>query len=79
MLGAKTGFDISKAFSVGQLRKGHAKKLIETTEGLDLVVPIVSLDATSKGMHWKMFHYLGEDHLSYMHDLPLKAAQIPVF
>ncbi len=32
--GAKTGFDVAQAFAVGQLGKGHDKKLIETSEAL---------------------------------------------
>jgi hypothetical protein len=79
LLGAKTGFDIPETFSIGQLGKSHTKKLIEATEGFDLVVPVVSLHATTQGMHGKMFHHLGENDLSDMHDLPLKAAEIPAF
>jgi hypothetical protein len=53
--------------------------LVEATERFDLVVSIVSLHAAAKRMHGKMFYHLGEDYLSYVHDSPLKAAQIPAF
>jgi hypothetical protein len=78
-LDTKTGFDIPKTFSVGQLSKSHTEELIEATERFDLVVSIVSLHAAAKRMHGKMFYHLGEDNLSYVHDSPLKAAQIPAF
>ena len=32
-------FDIAQAFPVSQLRKGQSQKLLETREGLDLVLP----------------------------------------
>jgi hypothetical protein len=79
LLGAKTGFDVSETFSVGQLSKSHTEELIEATERFGLAVSIVSLHASAKRMHGKMFYHLGEDNLSYVHDSPLEAAQIPGF
>ncbi len=48
-------------------------------ERFDLVVSIVLLHAAAKRMQGKMLYHLGEDNLSYAHDSPLKAAQIPGF
>lgn len=48
VLGTEACFDVSEAFPISKLSKGHTEILIETSEMPDLVVPMVSLNATSK-------------------------------
>jgi hypothetical protein len=47
---SKAGLDISEAFSVGQLRKGHAKKLIHAPEPLGIPVSLVVLYVTPESV-----------------------------
>ena len=44
----ETCLDVSEAFSIGQLSKGHGEELIPARKVFDLVVAIVSLDALVK-------------------------------
>jgi len=59
--GLKTRLDIAEAFPVGQLGEGQAKKLIETKEVFDFVVPAVTPDAFAEFVHRQESHGLGED------------------
>jgi len=59
--GLKTRLDIAEAFPVGQLGEGQAKKLIETKEVFDFVVPAVTPDAFAEFVHRQESHDLGED------------------
>ena len=45
---AETCLDVSEAFSIGQLSKGHAEELVPARKVFDLVLAIVSLDAFVK-------------------------------
>jgi glucose-6-phosphate-specific signal transduction histidine kinase len=53
--------------------------LVDTAEAFDFVVAIVFLHTTAKCMLWKVKHYLSEDELTYMHDLPQKYRNNPEF
>jgi hypothetical protein len=59
--GSQAGYDIAEAFPVGQLGEGQAKKLIETKEVFDFVVPAVAPDAFAEFVHRQESHDLGED------------------
>ena len=48
LVSAETGLDVSKAFAIGKLGKGHAEELIPAGKGLDLVVAVVALDTFLK-------------------------------
>jgi hypothetical protein len=48
-------------FRLGKLRKGHAEKLVQALEGLDLVVPLVSFDTAPERVHRKEIHHLGKN------------------
>ena len=48
---AQASFDISEAFSVGQLSKCHTQKLFEAWKTLYLVVAIITLNTFTKFMH----------------------------
>jgi len=49
---------IAKAFPVGQLPKGHAKKLLPAGQGFGSVITIVPLDAVLKNMKRSKLHDL---------------------
>lgn len=66
-LHAKTGFDVSKALPISQLRKGHAKKLIQTGERFDFVLSVVPGHATTKRRQRQMLCQLSENQLSLVH------------
>jgi len=66
-LGPKASLDVPQAFPIGQLRKGHTEKLIETRERLDLVLFIVPGNATTKRRHRKMLCQLCENQRSLVH------------
>ena len=39
---AKTGFDVSEAFSIGQLSKSHTEELIEAGESSEAIVASIT-------------------------------------
>src|SRR6202008_227043 len=45
--GTQTGLDVAQTFAIGELSKGHAKKLIPTKTA-DLVVALIPVYATTK-------------------------------
>ena len=52
----QAGFNISKAFSIGELRKGHAKKLVQAREVFYIAIAGVSIYATVKLMYGQEVH-----------------------
>ena len=54
----QTRFDIAQTFPVSELRECHAKKLIETCEGLDAPIALVALYASTERLHRQIFHDL---------------------
>jgi len=61
---AQAGYNISKAFSVRKLRKGHAKKLVQAGEVLHIAIAGVSINTLVKLAHGEKVHQLGEDQSS---------------
>ena len=59
-LGAQAYFDVPKALPKGQLREGHAQKLIQAREGLHFELAPIAGDATAEGAQRKMLHQLRE-------------------
>ena len=57
----KTRFDIAEAFSVGQLGKSQAEKLVEAEEFSDSVVAVVTPDAFAEFGHRQESHDLSEN------------------
>jgi hypothetical protein len=53
--------DVAQALAKGQLRKGHAQKLIPAGEAFDLVVAVVALHALAKFVRGEKIHQLGEN------------------
>lgn len=47
-LGSQAGFDIPKAFPIGQPGKGHDPLLIETKKALDAEVAPITVDASTE-------------------------------
>jgi hypothetical protein len=74
-LGTKASFDISQAFSVGELGEGHASELIKTGELFDMMVPVVPSDATTESMRWQMIQHLRENESAGIHRFHLPAVQ----
>jgi hypothetical protein len=72
-LGMKTSLDISKAFAIGELSKGHAQILAETGKFLDLEIAVITIDALMKDMKRKMLHHLRENKFSSVHSSGLLA------
>lgn len=68
-LGFEAGFDIAQTFPVGELSKSHTATLILATEALDVLVAIVALNATAKGMQRQMIHCLCENEFACKHRL----------
>ena len=60
----QTRFNIAQTFSVGELRKCHTKKLIETSEGLDATIALIALYAFTERLHRQMFHHLRKYELT---------------
>lgn len=65
--GSQAGLDVAQTFPEGQLREGHAEKLIEAGELLDLVFSPVPANRLSKVVHGDMLEQLCEDGLAVVH------------
>jgi hypothetical protein len=59
--------DVAQTLSIGQLREGHATKLIGATEIADSPIAAVTLDDATEGLPRKMIHQLSEHQLADMH------------
>ena len=70
-MGPQTRFDVTQTLSEGELRKCHAKKLVQTGEGLNVTIALVALDASAERFHRQMFHHLREYKSTRVHDQPL--------
>jgi len=66
-LTAQTGFDVAQALAVGQLRKRHAHKLVETGEMLDLVFSVVADDTTAESGQRQVRHHLRKNKFARVH------------
>src|SRR5260370_4453668 len=69
----QAGFDVAQALAVGQLGKGHRKKLIPAGETTQPAVAIVTLDNAPEIAHRKEAYQLGEDRAALIHE-PFSAA-----
>lgn len=67
---SQTGFDISQAFTIGQLGEGHAEILIPAGESLGVFVPIVPLNTSAKVVYGKKIHELCKYGFSGIHRSP---------
>jgi len=82
LMGAQTYLDVPQTLALGQLRKGHAEKLIPTTETLDAIVPLVMLYASVEFVPRQESKKLREDILACVHDPTLlfrKAKEVTPF
>jgi hypothetical protein len=66
--GPQTALDITQAFTVGQLSKSHAKKLIVACKRAYAVVTVITIDTLTKFFLWKKIDYLGENGLALVHN-----------
>jgi hypothetical protein len=75
--GAKTSFDVTQTFSVGQLCKRHGEKLIPTGEVLHVVTAMVAGRALLKLLMRQMLDQLREDGLADVHGPLSQAPRTP--
>ena len=59
-MGPQTRFDVTQTLSEGELRKCHAKELVETGEGLNVTITLIALDASVERFHRQMVHHLSK-------------------
>jgi len=60
--------NVAQTLAVGQLRKGHAEKLIATGEAGDLAIAAISADADVEGMLRQEVQQLRKNESSSMHE-----------
>src|SRR5215208_8302947 len=75
LLRAQASFDIAQTLPIGELREGHAKKLIPARKSLEFVVALVTFDTTSKSFGRKKVHQLRKDRFARIHQ-PSAAAKV---
>jgi hypothetical protein len=63
----KTGFDISKAFSIGQLSKSHTEELIEAGESSETTLTSITSHTFVEFVSWQEIHELREDDAPTVH------------
>jgi hypothetical protein len=66
-----TGFDVSQAFPVRQLRKSHDQELFVTGQSSDVIVASILLHAFVELVLWQPIHQLGKNRASFVHLLAL--------
>lgn len=66
----QTGFDITQAFSIGQLSEGHAEVLIPAGEDFGVFVSLVSLNTPAKVVYGQEIHELCKNSSSGIHRPP---------
>ena len=64
---SQAGLNVAQTLAPGELRERHAPILVETGETLDLVLAIVTSDATSKGRQRQVLHDLSENEFALVH------------
>jgi hypothetical protein len=63
----ETGFDISKAFSVCELREGHAEKLFEAGKLADVIISSIPSNTLLEFVFGQVIHQLGKNDSSRIH------------
>ena len=63
----QAGLNISQAFSIGELGKGHAEILVPAGKTDHLVIAVVSIDTFSELVCWDKVHQLGKDRFPGIH------------
>ncbi len=63
----KTGFDVSKAFSISQLSKSHAEELIEAGEASEMTLTSITSYTLVEFVSWQEIHELREDDTPAVH------------
>jgi hypothetical protein len=66
----QTSFDVAQALAISKLGKGHAQKLVQTTEAADVEVATVFLDQSPEGVPRREFHHLGKNQFASVHRMP---------
>jgi hypothetical protein len=60
----QTGFNISQAFMVRQLRECHNTELLRTRKALDAEIALISIHAPMECLQRHEVHNLGKNHLA---------------
>jgi hypothetical protein len=81
----ETGFDIAQALAIGQLREGHAEKLVQTGEPPNSAVAVISANTKVEFVPGQKIEQLSKNDSSGVHvavlsvlnrkDHPLKPEQ----
>ena len=64
---AQTCLNVAQAFPVRELREGHTKKLVPTSEGFYLVIATVTFDAFAELALWEKIRELRKDRATTVH------------
>ena len=63
----KTSFDVSKAFSVGQLSKSHTEEVIETRKSSETILALITSYTFVEFVSRQEIHELREDDPPTVH------------
>ena len=63
----QAALNITETFTVSQLGKGHAQKLIKACERANAVIAVVSINAATKFLNREKVHDLGKYALAIVH------------
>jgi len=66
-LTSQTGFDVAQTLAISQLRKCHAKKLVETSKVFDFVLSVVSSDTSAESGQRQVRHHLRKNKFARVH------------
>jgi hypothetical protein len=66
-LSTKAGFDVAQALAKGQLRKGHAKKLVQTRKRFYFALALIPGHTAPKRRERKMLRQLCENQRALIH------------
>ena len=69
--GSKASYDVAQALSSGELSESHADELVETGEGTDTAVALVTLHTGEETTPGKEVQKLREDDAACMHMMAL--------
>ena len=72
-MGTKRDFNVSEAFSVGELCESHTAILLCTIKRYDFMVTVITLYASSECGLGNVIHYLREDLFAGIHNICLLA------
>jgi hypothetical protein len=76
--GVQTGNDVAETFAIGQLGERHDAKVIGALEGLNVAIPVITVDTGLKASPRHAIHDLRENKFSLVH-WPALVSNCPKF